>query len=243
MQKFIIPKINDIPCTATITDQDARHIFKVLRLTRGDYIHLTNGKGQDFTGQIKECSSTRIQLDIIEKLDSKTESPIEITLCTGMLKDKKMDLVIKHVTQLGIHNWIPFFCERSIPTPNPKKIRMRITRWETIAKESLKQCRRSQLPKITSPVSLEEVLNLSRNDDVKIAFWENATKKLKTLTPSKPIKNITLLIGPEGGFSKGEISFIESYGFNSYSLGPRILRAETAAISGSTLVQHIFGDI
>ncbi len=243
MQKFIIPDINSIPCTATITDQDAKHIFKVLRLTRGDHIHLTNGKGQDFTGLIKECSPSEIQLDIIEKQASKTESPIEITLCTGMLKSRKMDLVIKHITQLGIQKWMPFFCDRSIPTPNPKKVRKRISRWETIAKESLKQCRRSRLPKITTPVSLEEVLNLSRDDDVKITFWENATKGLATLTPIKPIRRVTILIGPEGGFSKEEISFIESYGFNSYSLGPRILRAETAAISSSTLIQHIFGDI
>jgi len=243
MQKFIIQDIDKLPCSATISDQDARHISKVLRLSIGDYINLTNGQGQDFTGQIKKCSPNRIELAIIEKYDSKTESPIEITLCTGMLKDKKMDLVIKHITQLGVIKWMPFFSDRSIPKPTPEKLKKRISRWQTIAKESLKQCRRSQLPEISPPASLKEILDLSRDNDVKIAFWEDAVKKLNILTPKKTIKKITILIGPEGGFSKKEISFAASYGFDAYSLGPRILRAETAAISSCTLVQHIFGDI
>ncbi|MBU1342876.1 MAG: 16S rRNA (uracil(1498)-N(3))-methyltransferase [Proteobacteria bacterium] len=243
MQKFIIPKIHAIPSKATILGQDAKHISKVLRLTPGDPIEITDGDGKDYTAHIAAISPGIIEIDIIHERDVLTESPLHITLCSGLLKDKKMDLVIKHVTQLGIHKWIPFFCERSIPSPDEKRMEKRIDRWETIAKESLKQCRRSKLPQILAPLSFEKLLDHSATYDVKIAFWENATQKLDTLKKDPAALNIILLIGPEGGFSTAEIKMAKEKDFLSYSLGPRILRAETAAISSCTLIQHLLGDI
>ena len=243
MQKFIIQKIDTIQSKAMIHGQDAKHISKVLRLNKGDRIEVTNGEGTDFTAIITFISPGSIELDIIDEYDSLTESSIDITLCSGMLKDKKMDLVIKHVTQLGIKNWIPFFCERSIPTPDVKRIEKRINRWEIIAGESLKQCRRSRLPQISKPLSFNKLLNLSASYDLKIAFWEKATQRLDTLKKNPSLLKIIILIGPEGGFSETEMRMAKEKGFLSYSLGPRILRAETASISSCTLVQHILGDI
>ena len=243
MQKFIIPKIDTIPSKAKIQGQDAKHISKVLRLNKGDPIDITNGEGKDFTAIITFISPGSIELDIIDEYDSLTESPIDITLCSGMLKDKKMDWVIKHVTQLGIQNWIPFFCERSIPTPDVKRMEKRINRWKTIARESLKQCRRSRLPKISKPLRFNKLLNLPASHDLKIAFWEKANQRLDTLEKDSSFHKIIILIGPEGGFSKTEIMMAKKKGFLSYSLGPRILRAETASISSCTLIQHILGDL
>ena len=243
MQKFIIQNINTIPSKANIQGQDAKHISKVLRLNKGDRIEITNGEGKDFTAIITFVSPVNIELDIIDEYDSLTESPIDITLGSGMLKDKKMDLVIKHLTQLGIQKWIPFFCERSIPTPDIKRMGNRKKRWEIIARESLKQCQRSRLPQISKPLTFEKLINQSASYDLKIAFWKKATQRLNTLEKAASNKKILLLIGPEGGFSKNEIKSAEEKGFRSYSLGPRILRAETASISSCALVQHILGDI
>ncbi|CCK79811.1 16S rRNA (uracil(1498)-N(3))-methyltransferase [Desulfobacula toluolica] len=243
MQKFIIPDIDSIPCRTNIQGQDAKHIFKVLRLNPGDPIEVTNGAGKDYTALISSVSPGNIKVDIIDEHDSSTESALHITLCSGMLKDKKMDLVIKHVTQLGIYQWIPFFCERSIPTPDAKRIKNRHQRWETIAVESLKQCRRSRLPQIFKPLSFENLLDHAEAYDLKIAFWEKATQRLDTLTRNSSPLNVIILIGPEGGLSETEIETAQKKGFLSYSLGPRILRAETAAISSCTLIQHILGDI
>ncbi len=243
MQKFIIQEIGSLPSKASIHGQDAKHIAKVLRLNKTDRIDITNGQGKDYTAVITSISPDNIGIDIIDEHDSLTESPIDITLCSAMLKDKKMDLVIKHVTQLGINEWIPFYCERSIPCPNEKSMRKRHQRWEIIAKESLKQCRRSRLPKISNPLTFAQLLNTTQSYDLKIAFWENATQRLDTLAKKPSNKKTLILIGPEGGFSKTEITQSEAKGFLSYSLGPRILRAETAAISSCTLVQHILGDI
>ncbi|MDC3237153.1 16S rRNA (uracil(1498)-N(3))-methyltransferase [bacterium] len=243
MQKFIIPEIKTLPSTACITGQDAKHIFKVLRKKKDDHIEVTDGKGKDYNSIILNVTQESIEIKIIEKFNSVTESFIDITLCSGMLKDKKMDFVIKHITQLGVQKWIPFFCERSIPSPDIIKIKKRKKRWESIAKESLKQCSRSCLPQISDPLNFETLMRQSENHDLKIAFWEKSNQKIKTSQSSVTPKKIIILIGPEGGFSKKEIITAKEKGFLSYSLGPRILRAETASIASCTIIQHLFGDI
>lgn len=243
MQKFIISEINSVPSKGTIQGQDAKHIARVLRLDTGDCINITNGKGKDFTAQIASISQGKIEIDIVREVASISESPIDITLCSGMLKDNKMDLVIKHVTQLGICKWIPFFCERSIPSPDAKRMENRLHRWKTIAGESLKQCERSRVPRITAPLTFEDLMAVSDTYDLKIAFWEKATQRLDTLEKTDLMKKIIILIGPEGGFSQAEISLAREKGFLSFSLGPRILRAETASISSCTLIQHLLGDL
>ena len=243
MQKFIIPEITELPSKGCITGQDAKHIFKVLRKKRGDNIAITDGNGKDYNSIILNATPESIEIKIIEESDSITESFIDITLGSGMLKDKKMDFVLKHITQLGVKKWIPFFCERSIPSPNIIKMEKRKKRWESIAKESLKQCNRSCLPEISEPLNFETLIKQSENHDLKIAFWEKSGQKIKTLQNSVSPKKIIILIGPEGGFSKKEILMAREKGFLSYSLGPRILRAETASIASCTLIQHLFGDI
>lgn len=243
MQKFILPDIFQAPSKGTISGQDARHVVKVLRLKKGAALEISNGRGKDFSARITAASVDRVELDIIEELRSATESLIHITLCSGMLKDNKMDLVIKYATQLGIRKWVPFFSERSIPSPDAKRMGKRVERWESIARESLKQCRRSSLPEICRPLDFETVLTLPESSDIKLAFWEKASAKLAALQRNEDAGRIYILIGPEGGFSDNEIDLAQQKGFVSCSLGPRILRAETASIASCTLVQHIFGDM
>lgn len=243
MQKFILPHIETPPCQATITGQDARHICRVLRLKPGDPLSLCNGRGKDYEAVITSCNPDKVTLEIIRSEPSLTESLLDMTLCTGMLKDKKMDLILKHVTQLGITRWVPFYCSRSVPKPDKKRIEKRLDRWQTIARESVKQCRRSRVPDIERPVSFDEILSMTQEADLKVAFWENATLEVPPPNDQSPVSRAALLIGPEGGFSEAEIDLASAHGFRAMSLGPRILRAETAAISGCTLIQHLFGDM
>ena len=243
MQKFILPEIFQAPSKGTISGQDARHMVKVLRLKKGAALEISNGRGKDFSARIAAASVDRVELEIIEELSSAMESSVHITLCSGMLKDNKMDLVIKYATQLGIREWIPFFSERSIPSPDAKRMEKRVERWESIARESLKQCRRSRLPEIRRPLDFETVLTLTGSSDIKLASWEKASARLAALQRQDDAGRIFILIGPEGGFSDHEIELAQQKGFVSWSLGPRILRAETASIASCTLIQHIFGDM
>ena len=242
MQKFIISHTEKIPFNATITGPDARHMAKVLRMKINGILALTDGNGMDYTARITSICPSEVKCHVFEQTQSLSEPPVDITLCSGMLKDNKMDLIIKHVTQLGITRWIPFYCQRSVPKPNRTRIEKRLERWQTIARESVKQCGRSRLPEICLPVDFEKLMTVTTPGTFKIAFWEEATAPLRGITTPDHGPAV-ILIGPEGGFSETEIQSAQAHGFSEYSLGPRILRAETAAISACTLLQHLIGDI
>lgn len=243
MQKFIIPQTDMLPATAEIRGQDAKHIFKVLRKQKGDLLPATDGRGKDYTARIISLSQHCIELEIVNSTVSTAESFLDLTLCSAMLKSDKMDFIIKHAAQLGIKRWQPFFCERSIPLPDNKKLKNRIMRWESIAKESLKQCQRSILPEISNPLGFDQLMGETDSCDIRITFYENSDQKLICLNPDQPVRSILIMIGPEGGFSKAEIEKARQKGFFNLSLGPRILRAETASIAACTLIQHRFGDM
>ncbi|MBA3011533.1 MAG: 16S rRNA (uracil(1498)-N(3))-methyltransferase [Proteobacteria bacterium] len=243
MQKFFIPNACMDGTNAVITGQDARHIHKVLRLKPGAPLCLTNGEGTDYEGHILSIGPDRVDVNLTAEYPSTTESSLHLTVCCAMLKDKKMDMVIKHLTQLGIVEWIPFFCERAIPAPDSKRLLKRVERWEAIVKESIKQCRRSCLVSIPGPKSFQEILDLSDTFQQRIAFWEKSSRPLAQLQKAPDGCRAILIIGPEGGFTDQEILCAQAKGFDSYSLGPRILRAETAAICATTLIQHLMGDI
>lgn len=242
-QKFIIQPTDRLPGQTRLTGQDARHIFKVLRLKINDILWLTDGCGFDYKGRIIQVSPGSVDLEIFEQIESTTESYLKLVLFSGMLKDKKMDMIIKHVTQLGIHQWFPFFCERSVPSPGRSRLQKRYDRWQTIARESLKQCRRSRMVDIKFPMAFDQAMEAADPFDLKIAFWEKSKKPFSTLSTSKQTQTACILIGPEGGFSETEIQQAIDKGFSAYSLGPRILRAETASIAACTLIQHLVGDV
>lgn len=242
MQKFLIDKEVLGEERVVIHGQDAKHICKVLRLKPKDTISMTDGQGTDFTGCIDKVSPEAVEISILSEKKSLTESNLDLTLCTAMLKHNKMDEVIKQVTQLGVTRWIPFYCKRSIPLSNQNKQKRQIERWHTIAKESLKQCRRSSLVDIMPPMDFHLVLDFSKGCAHKFAFWEASERPLAGPVPGGNNRAV-VLIGPEGGFEAEEISRAVEFGFMSYSLGPRILRAETAAVCACGLIQYLLGDM
>jgi 16S rRNA (uracil1498-N3)-methyltransferase len=243
MQKFLITRDRIHGNTGILDGADARHIVKVLRLSRGDDLIFTDGMGTDFCGRIVSCSRDQVVVEIEDSQPSRVESPLSLTVCTGMLKHQKMDDVIKGLTQIGITRWIPFFCERSVPSPDDRALSRRMDRWQTIANETIKQCRRSRVVEISFPMTLDRILDMTGEFDHCIAFWEQGGESLSRLKPRQSANQALVLIGPEGGFSESEILQASAKGFTPYSLGPRILRAETASLCGAALVQHRLGDM
>ncbi|ACN15186.1 conserved hypothetical protein [Desulforapulum autotrophicum HRM2] len=245
MRRFYIKTDSICNGRAVITGQEARHLGTVLRLGPGDRVELVDGRGTIARAEIETLSHNTAVFTILDSSSPGAESPVHITLAQGMLKDKKMDMLVRHLTELGICQWIPFYSSRSIPKPDAKRIYSRMERWNKIAREALKQCGRSMLPLIEDPIPFDQLLKTSTDYDGKIAFWENATAPIHTIqTPSmEPAKKIIVLIGPEGGFSSFEIDAARENGFSSCSLGPRILRAETASLTAAALVQYLFGDL
>lgn len=242
MRRFYIDPAEIHKNQPQITGTDVRHMTKVLRHAPGDHVVLIDGTGFEYQAVIESLSREAARFSIIDKKRSETASPLELVVAQGFLKDKKMDTIVRHLTELGLSRWIPIISERSVARPDKRRMAERMRRWEAIAIESLKQCGLSQLPVISSTMTLRELLDSPEEYDGKIVFWEEEEAPLDDLYAQKPRK-ILVLIGPEGGFSAKEIELAQTFGFNSISLGPRILRAETAAIAACTLVQYLYGDI
>ena len=225
---------------------EVHHIRNVLRLKAGDFIGLYDGTGFEYEAVIQNVEAQRVDIKILRRFKAPATAAAEIIVAQAFLKAKKMDELIRRLCELGVAGWIPFFSQRSIPRPDNERLAARCNRWRRIALEALKQCRRSDLPLIPEPMGFDQILEYSRSCDLKIVFWEEATDPLDKLNPATILdrpRKILLMLGPEGGFSAAEIQKIRDKGFAVASLGPRILRSETAAIAACSLIQYIYGDM
>ncbi len=245
MRYFFIEHAQSTGSTLVITGSDARHIKTVLRLKSGDKIGLFDGKGFEYQAKIVDLSTGRVKVSVIRRFPSAAESPVQITVAQGFLKEKKMDGLVRQLSELGINKWNPFIADRSVPRPDKKQLSARTKRWEKISKEAIKQCKRGCIMEIGDTVSFEEILNISQTAELKIAFWEDELQPLNAKFPrlDRKINKIYALLGPEGGFTQQEIESARDRGFVTASLGPRILRAETATVAACVLLQHLFGDM
>jgi 16S rRNA (uracil1498-N3)-methyltransferase len=230
----------------TLRGSDARHIKKVLRLQPGDGIGLFDGSGTAYTARIDNFAPDGIVVEVLTRTSAVTDSPVQIIIAQAFLKDKKMDGLARQLTELGAAKWIPFFAERSVPNPDPRRLAGRLERWQKISREALKQCKRGRLMVIEPVGTLQEVLLQARSCGVKILFWENQPQPLnrqEAIPQGACPEGIFAILGPEGGFSPAEVEAAVAEGFLTAGLGPRILRAETAAIAAAALLQFLFGDL
>jgi 16S rRNA (uracil1498-N3)-methyltransferase len=229
---------------ARIRGQEARHLSKVLRLGPGDRVEVADGNGRVFEAEITAVSPREAVVCLKGERLGERESPLHITVAQALIKEARMDELIRPLTELGIARWLPFTATRSVPVPDPARVASRLQRWERIAQEAIKQCGRTRIPEILAPVSFDEVLSLSRTCDRRIVFWEKSSLSVTLSRGNGPSPcRVMLLIGPEGGLSDPEVLKAETHGFEAFSLGPRILRAETATLAAAVLVQHLFGDL
>jgi 16S rRNA (uracil1498-N3)-methyltransferase len=240
---FIPPEMVKMTCPE-ITGSEAGHICRVLRLSAGDEVELFDGTGNGYRAQIVSVAPDRVRFDIVESYPLTTESPASITLAQGFLKESKMDELIRPLTELGIHCLRPFYAARSVSRPKARSLEKRLGRWRKKALEAVKQCRRARIPIIEPADSLMDVLKGSDGFDLKIFFWEGEQLAIKLPLQSLPSsRSILAVVGPEGGFSEDEVQMARERGFLICGLGPRILRAETAALAACTVLQYHFGDM
>jgi 16S rRNA (uracil1498-N3)-methyltransferase len=240
---FVESRSLKMPFSA-IEGPEVRHIKNVLRLKPGDRIRVFDGEGFEYDASIHRFFDDRVEIKIRRKFPGTHESPVQIGVAQALLKEKKMDRLLRHLCELGVTHWIPFISERSVPRPGQKRLSGRAQRWNRIVQESCKQCRRAKLPEIIETMSFENVLEYGSSCDLQIVFYENESATLKSMMPSTLApRRILLILGPEGGFSDQEIANARAAGCVVAGLGSRILRAETAAIAACTLAQFIYGDM
>ncbi len=226
---------------------DVQHIRNVLRLGPGDRIGLLDGDGMAYDARIRSLSPRKVTVTILGVSRHPVPPEGTIGIAQALLKDKKMDGLVRQLTELGITDWLPFISERSVSRPDAARWHRRIERWRSIAREAVKQCRRPTVPRIHDPMDWDALLSASNDWDRIFLFWEEARQPFER--PDIVAGNrdaphrVLLVLGPEGGFSEAEAGRAQDCGFVPVSLGPRIMRAETATIAACTLAQYFFGDL
>lgn len=230
--------------SAGITGQEFRHIVKVLRLSKGDEIFLVDGRGFHYRAVIDSIGRYELTVKILEKKILKTEPGIEVTLFQGFLKGGKFDMVVQKATELGTRKIVPVEFSRS-DLKIEKIDNEKIKRWQRIAEYAACQSGRITVPRVESPGKFKEIFSSLKDFDLKLVFWEEAEKSSlkEIMRNSKNIETIALILGPEGGLTSQEVMEAEKGGALAASLGPRILRAETAAIAALTAVMYELGDM
>lgn len=217
-----------------------QHVGVVLRMQVGDALTLFNGKNSEFQAIIVSVKKKQVMVQIISEQTINRESPLNIHLGQALSKGDKMELVVQKAVELGVYRITPLITERSVLKLEGDRIVKKINQWQSIAIAACEQCGRNVVPIIDAPISLNEFTNSIQT----AARWILHTEGNKTWRNYPlPAEEITLLIGPEGGFSDSEVQVAKERYFLPLSLGPRILRTETAAISVLSLLQAVSGDL
>lgn len=229
-----------------ITGEELHHLVKVLRLGPGDEIKGFDNSGREFLGRIESIAKQSVSCRILREDFPEVEAKARIYLVTGLSKGEKMEWVIQKGTELGMAGLVPLRTRRAVVRLEGRKAEERVARWQKIAAEAVKQSRRVIEPKIERVANWSDLVNLlPEKTQWLIPYESEKTQSLyNTLSSFDPKYPIAVLIGPEGGFEPGEVQWAQdNLGARSVSLGPRILRAETAALAVLTMILFHFGEL
>lgn len=245
MPKFFVAENQINNNKITIIGNDVSHIKNVLRQKSGDKITICDtSKEQDYLCEIDKIEEKSIDCNIIEKLENNTESNVKVTIFQGLPKADKMELVIQKSVELGVYDITPLQMKRCVVKLNEKDKLKKIQRWQKISEVAAKQCGRNIIPKVNNIVNVKEVCNLCNEYDIVLIAYENEKentlkKELKNLKKlDKEEIKVAVIIGPEGGIAPEEIEMFEENGAKIITLGNRILRTETVALSVLSIIMY-----
>ncbi len=219
---------------AMIIGEDVKHIKDVLRYKVGDGLDICNENGEKYNTKIKSFEKDLITLEIFGKSETTSEPSVNITLFQGLPKADKFELIIQKCTELGVSEFVPVITDRVIVKLDEKTIEKKVERWNIIAKEAGKQSGRQKIPIVKKPIKLKNIIENIQKYDILLLPYEcekEVTLKAVLRDNKEKYKNIAILIGPEGGFSEEEVSLFKFENVRKVSLGPRILRTETAGLA------------
>jgi len=220
----------------------ARYIGRVLRLQPEDELLVFNGKGGEYPAVIRSISKHTVGLTLGKHDDNGLESPLSIHLLQGISRGERMDFVMQKATELGVTRITPLITEYSVVRLDSKRASKRATHWRGIVASASEQCGRNRLPDIDEPIPFRNWLGENtESSSCRLLLQPGAAESLSSIDSKET--TVTLLIGPEGGFSDAEYELGGATGFQAVSLGPRVLRTETAAVAALTALQVLAGDL
>lgn len=258
MRRFFVEDIREDSPKAVVKGEEFAHLKKVLRLNRGDQVALFDGRGLELKGVIESVGKDSAVVSIVGMAGGRRESPLELTLIQGLTKGFKPEFIIQKATELGVSEVCFYSSGRSIPSLSAEKALERERRWRKVAIGAAKQCGRAVIPGVGFFKDLKAAL-AGRTGVLKLVLWEGeggaggaggmSVARLERKGMGEALKEILkyegvlILIGPEGGFPEEELREAINDGFRPVGLGPRVLRAETAALSALSIIQYEIGDM
>lgn len=244
MRRFYVPpgQLNLTP--PYLSGPEARHLLKVLRLNIGDRVILFDSTNQEYLVQLSAIAGDKVFFNIENRQTVTRESSLEIILGLPLIRPQPVEWMLQKGTELGVTAFRPFYSGRSRHDFKKMEAASRMQRWQRIVVEAAKQCERNVLPELFPPVPLTELISDDSEALKIIPYEEESSRSLAELEWSPPQScSVWALVGPEGGFLPEEVLRAENRGFIPISLGPRILRSETAALALISLLQFRWGDM
>ncbi len=224
----------------TVDGDAARHIARVLRLAPGDALTLFDGRGGEYSGRIEAVGRDTVEVAVGERHGVDRESPLGLTLAQGVSRGERMDWVVQKATELGVSRVVPVLTERSVVRLDPRQAQSKQRHWQRIAVSACEQSGRDRIPEVALPLSMAGFLHGLSQAGARLLLSPVGSLALASLDS---VSQAVVLIGPEGGLTEGEQRAALAQGFVALSLGPRVLRTETAAVAALALLQHRFGDL
>ena len=223
----------------TLEGQRAHYLGRVLRVAPGQRVVLFNGDGRDYVCEVSKAGKSSLELDVVSRLPARAESPLGITVVQAVSRGERMDQTLQKCTELGAAGFQPVWSERVEVKLKGEKLEKRRQHWQSVVVSACEQSGRAVVPEVLPARKLADYLVLAR-DAVRLVLAPGAEERLSGLEPAAAID---LIVGPEGGFSDTELSRVAASGARPVSLGPRILRTETAAPAAVAILQASHGDL
>ncbi len=217
----------------------SNHLSQVLRLPPGQELKVFNGQGGEFDARISAIVKHQVEVEVLKFYDTKTHSSLSIELGIALSKGDRMDWIIQKATELGVNSITPIFSDRTQVKLKEQRLTKRMTHWHQVIISACEQCGQNLPPQLNDA---QKLLPWCRDSSSEYKFVLHHRNEQKLQHQSKP-KSISLLIGPEGGLSQQEIDTAQRHEFQGLSLGPRVLRTETAPLAAIAILQFIWGDM
>jgi 16S rRNA (uracil1498-N3)-methyltransferase len=237
---FVAPERLCPPTPLLLHGPEHHYLSRVLRLAVGAKLLLLDGHGRLLTARIERASSDELELTYLAVAEPAGPPGPQVTLYLGLLKGEKHDLVIQKATELGVARIVNVHCRRSVPVLGGERADKRLLRWQRVVQAAAAQCRRPDLPQVAGPLPLLTALAAATARH-RLLLYEGPAPGLRALLAAAAgggelAGEVALVVGPEGGFDPSEVAAATAADFIPASLGPRILRAETAALAALAVV-------
>lgn len=242
MRRFFLP--GEIADEMKLTGIDAHHIARVLRMAVGDNIIVADENERTAKAEIRSITDDAVTLSFIEYLEDDSEPTVKVRLAQCLPKSDKMEFIVQKAVELGAAAVQPLISENCVVKYTADKQAKRVERWQKIAHEAAKQCKRAAVPTVEAIMTLKVFLaNIDEDETVLFCYEAEDGRTLRQTMAANRTEKYTILIGPEGGFSHEEARLCQQMGAHPVSLGSRILRTETASLAALTMVLYARGEL